>query len=449
MRASIPWQRFRFPLQLVAGLLAVGAVLFALWYVDTADLRRQQADPAALALANAGRYSSTHTDNLIRQLQEQIKQNPNYPLTYTRLGAAYLQKARETGDPNYYAKAETALSRALELQPDDFLAMAQMGSLSLSRHEFAEALGWARQAQAISAENVLIYGVMGDALVELGQYQQAEETFQSMVDLRPDLSSYARVSYIRELYGDLDGAVEAMQWAVQAGGPNAENTNWVRVQLGHLYFNRGQLREAERMYQQALEVNPGYAPALAGWGRVLAARGRYHDAIQRYQSAVKYIPLPEYVTALGEVYEAAGKPGLAQEQYDLVRAIEKLAAANGVNSDLEMALFAANHPHRQDPGDVVARARIAFAARPTIYAADVLAWALYQAGDYAEARSYSEQALRLGTQDALLFFHAGMIAYQSGDVEQARGHLQSALDLNPYFSVQYSSVARETLKQIK
>jgi len=387
---------------------------------------------------------------LVKQLQDQIKQNPNYSMTYTRLGAAYLQKARETGDPNYYAKAETALSRALELKPDDFLAMTQRGSLSLSRHQFAEALEWAKKAQTISTENALIYGVMGDAQVELGQYEQALETFQKMVDLRPDLSSYARVSYIRELHGDTEGAVEAMRWAVQAGGPNAENTNWVRVQLGHLYFNCGQLKEAEQMYREALKVNPGYAPALAGLGRVLAARGRYADAIQSYQNAIQYIPLPEYVIALGEVYEASGKPELAQQQYDLVHAIEKLYAANGVNSDLEMALFAANHlPPGQAPEDVVARARQALEERPTLYAADTLAWALYQAGDYVEAQTHSQQALRLGTQDALLLFHAGMIANQLGDKAQAQDYLEQALETNPYFSVLYAKQARQTLEELK
>ena len=200
--------------------------------------------------------------------------------------------------------------------------MAQRGALPRPRHEFRQALDWGQKAHAISPETVLIYGVIGDAQVELGEYDAALETFQRMVDLRPDLSSYSRASYVRELYGDVEGAIEAMQRAVQAGGPTAENTNWTRVQLGHLYFNSGRLDQAEAQYQFALEAYPDYVHALAGLARVHAARREYDEAIKLYAVVVNRMPLPEYVIAVGDVYAAAGRTVEAQPQFALEGGVE-------------------------------------------------------------------------------------------------------------------------------
>jgi tetratricopeptide (TPR) repeat protein len=247
----------------------------------------------------------------------------------------------------------------------------------------------------------------------------------------------------------VEGAIDAMQRAVQAGGPNAENTNWTRVQLGNLYFNSGKLAEAETQYNQALVSYPGYIHAIAGLARVHAARGEYNEAIKLYTEATNRIPLPEYVIALGDVYEAAGRSQEAQQQYDLVRAMERLYTANGVDTDLELALFEANHSQGQKVDEALTLARRALEKRPTVYAKDVLAWTLYQDGQYAPAYALSRQALQLGTKDALLFFHAGMIALKLGNNTQASQYLEQALEINPHFSILYADQARRTLETLK
>ncbi len=171
------------------------------------------------------------------------------------------------------------------------------------------------------------------------------------------------------------------------------------------------------------------------------------EAISSYQAIVKRLPLPEFVIALGDLYEATGKPAEAQKQYDLVRAMQQLNASAGMDVDMELALFDADHG--AEPQAVLARARGAYARRPSIYAADVLAWALYRAGDYAEAQRYSAEALRLGTRDALLRYHAGMIAEALGDNAAAREHLEQALAINPHFSVRHAPIARATLEKLR
>ncbi len=360
---------------------------------------------------------------------------------------AYLQKARETGDPTYYQKAEGVLQKALTLEPEDYTAVSALGALALARHQFLSALEWGERARQINPDRTYAYGVITDAQIELGRYTEAIQTLQVMVDLRPDLSSYSRISYVRELYGDTDGAIEMMRQAVEAGGPNAENTAWARTQLANLYFNLGFLDQAETEYWRTLEGLPGYVYALAGLGRVRAAQSRTDEAIAHLTQASQAMPLPEFIIALGDIYLAAGQADAAQQQYDLVRAIQQLYEANGVDLDLEIALFDADHDH--DTALTVARARQAFARRPSIHAADVLAWALYKAGDYHEAQSFSQQALRLGTNDALKLFHAGMIAYRLGEHTQARDYLERALTINPYFSVLYANQARHTLEELR
>jgi tetratricopeptide (TPR) repeat protein len=218
-----------------------------------------------------------------------------------------------------------------------------------------------------------------------------------MVDLRPDMSSYSRISYLRELHGDTSGAIEMMQWAVDSGSPNAESTAWTRTQLGNLYFSMGDLENAQAEYLRTLQGMPGYIYALAGLGRVRAAQGRFDEAIDLLSKASEAMPVPEFIIALGDIYQAAGQDQAAQAQRELLEVIRKLYQANGVDMDLEIALFYADHEF--DLESTVAQARKAYERRPGIYAADVLAWALYKAGHYEEARSYAEQALRLGTKE--------------------------------------------------
>ncbi len=386
------------------------------------------------------------TEQMIWSLQKGIRRAPANVDAYAALGAAYVQRARETGDPTYYGKAEAVFAGALKRDPDHVEALIGKGTLALARHDFRAALALGEQARVANPKIARIYGVIGDAQIELGMYDQAVQTIQMMVDMRPDLSSYSRVSYLRELYGDLPGATEAMQAAVRAGGANAENTQWVRVQLGHLHFNQGNLALAEREYAQALAQLPDYVPALAGLAQVRAAEGRYDAAVELYTRATQRMPLPEYVIALGDLYAKIGDQEQAQRQYELVQAIDRLLAENGVNTELETALFFADHDI--DLPASLAKARAAYAERKSIHTADGLAWTLYKTGSYQEAQRYAVEALKLGTRDALKLFHAGMIAKALGEEDQARAHLQAAIALNPHFSLLHADRALATLDEL-
>jgi tetratricopeptide (TPR) repeat protein len=385
----------------------------------------------------------TAAAKLVDKLEAALRSDPMQVGGYAALGEAYLQRARETVDPTYYTKAEQVIAEALKRDPRNLEALIGDGTLLLAQHRFRDALAVGQQARQLSATIPRILGIIADAQVELGMYPDSVETIQTMVDLRPDLSSYSRVSYARELHGDLPGAIEAMQAAIEGGSPAAENTEYLRAQLGTLYFNEGDLPKAAGAYNDALVRLPGYAPALAGLARVHAARGEQDAAVDLYHRAIAAVPLPEFVIGLGELQEASGDVSDAKKQYDLVRAIEQLFRANGVKVDLELALFEADHG--ADPAAAVATARLGYHDRPGIKGDDALAWALYRDGQLSEAAWYADRAVRLETRDPMILFHAGMIAKANGQTSVARERLVEALDMNPAFSPLYAPQAKGAL----
>ncbi|MGQ0608216.1 MAG: tetratricopeptide repeat protein [Chloroflexota bacterium] len=402
--------------------------------------------PAAERLRTAANLRPfSDTEQSVDDLEDVVEEQGTNPEAHAQLGAGYLQLARETGDPSYYARAESAFDEALELDPNNLEALIGTVSLALSRHEFAEALDIGERALAINPAVPRVYGVVGDAQVELGRYDDAVATIQSMVDLRPDLASFSRVSHLRELHGDLTGAIDAMERALSAGGPSVENTEFVRVQLGNLHFARGDLETAERLYREALVRLPDYVHALAGLARVAAAEERFDEAIDLYRQAAARLPLPELVIALGETLEAAGRRDEAEDEYALVEAMQQLNAANGVRTDLELAAFLAEHG---DPAAAVELARAAYQSEPNIRAADALAWALYRSGDPEAAWPFIEEALRLGTREASMHYHAGMIARALDRDGEALEHLSAALELNDRFSPLLAPRAAEALAEL-
>jgi tetratricopeptide (TPR) repeat protein len=416
-------------------VIALGAFGSWLREIDTA---KTAAEGTALAW--------TATDLLVERLQGRIKVWSGDQEAYVQLGGAYLQKARETGDPAYYARAEGTLLKALELKPNSNSAMNALGALALGRHQFQEAAEWARRSLEINPAVANTYGILGDAQVELGQYAAAIETFQTMVDLKPNLNSYARVSYARELMGDLEGAIAAMKMAVPPGASETESAAWALTQLGNLYFNTRRVDEAAKQYEAALRAFNGYHLALTALGKVRAAQGRYAEAIDLYQQAVAIIPQPSTLAALGDLYAKIGKPAEAQLQYDTVEFIARLAAINQQIYNRELSLFYSDHDIKLE--EALALATREMAVRQDIYGHDALAWALYKNNRLDEAAAGMAEAMKLGTQDANLYYHAGMIHYRLGQPERAREYLEHALALNPHFSLLQSDRAKETIAEL-
>jgi tetratricopeptide (TPR) repeat protein len=426
---------------LVVGLLA--AVLLGGVVSESRSAGPTAAATPVQAASLRSEFGSADTVALLRRLQDQVRARPDDAETNALLGLAYAQRARETGDAAFYTRADSVLRRASELDATNVYALTGLGGIALARHRFAEALQIGRAAQAAAPGAAAPYGVVGDALLELGRYRAAFVTFDRMAALKPNASSYSRVAYARELRGDVPGAIQAMELALDASIGRPEATAWTAVELGKLHWSVGRLAAAASHYRYALRVVPGYVAALDALARVEAARGNTARAIALQRRAVDAIPLPHYVAQLGDLLASAGRPAAAKEQYALVGAIERLQTANGVKTDLETALYRVDHGIRLR--ESLSLARRARAERPSVQGDDVLAWALARNGRCGEGLAYSKRSLRLGTRDATFFFHRGMIERCLGRPAAARGWFTRAVELNSSFSILWAPVARKAL----
>ncbi len=395
--------------------------------------------PAARPLPPA---ATSATQQQVDFLLARVAADPGDAAAQRDLGLALLQRIRETLDPSGYPPAEVALQAARHLLPGDPLVLVGLGGLRLGRHAFVDALKVGREAMRLTPVIPAARAVVVDALIEVGRYREAFKEAEALAADSPDLSTLARLSYARELRGDLRGALTAMRAAAASPGLAPENTAYVTALVGHLQRLTGDPVGARETYERSLRLVPGHAPSVSGLGHLALGDGDLATAEQSFREASAVVPLPEYVIALGETLEVAGDAEGARRQYELARAEIALFKANGVVVDLELALFEADHG---DAARALELARAAYAETPTVRAADALGWALHRLGRDQEAAMRSTEALRLGSRDPLLRFHAGAIEAALGKTVAARADLRMALTTDPGFSATGAAEARQIL----
>jgi tetratricopeptide (TPR) repeat protein len=345
------------------------------------------------------------------------------PLSYVSLGYDYLQKARDNGDPTNYSRAERSFDAALRRDARDIDALLGAATLAGLRHNFPEQLRLGFKARGLMPESVAAYPEIADAQIELGRYGAAERTLQRMIDLRPNLSAYARISYYRELGGDLDGAVETMRLAVSAGGGAPENVAYVQALLGDLELQRGQVRAARLAYVAALRSLPGYPAGLVGLARADAAGGDLGRAAVRLRRAAERLPRTSTLLLLADVERTLGKRDEAGAALAAVKAQQRLYRQARTLPDAEAVLAEADHG---SPARAVRLGRRVWDAAPSVRSADALGWALTRAKRPRAGYAFARRALRLGSRDPLFNLHAGVAARRSGLRGEAERYLTTA-----------------------
>ncbi len=368
-------------------------------------------------------------DKSIATTENKLSTDPNNINLLVTLCQNYLQKVRETADTEYYNNCDDLLARAVALEPNNDQVIAAQSALAYGRHNFPAGLELARKAVALNPNKIAYYGLLGDGQIELGLYAEAVSSFQTMVDKRPDLSSYNRVAYLRELYGDVEGAKSALRSAISSGSSYPENVAFSQVELGKLYA-RTDLTQAEQMFNQALNTYKDFPPALEGLGRVAFARNDYKKAFQHFQQAFDDLPLAQYSTALGDTYSAMGNKAKANQQYYLAQLAFDQSSASGVNNDYEVSTYLSERG--RDNARALDLAKKSLSARPNVFSSDAMAWALYNSSNYPEAQVRIDEALKPGLKVPIVYFHAGMIASKLGQNEKAREYLKTALELDNY-----------------
>jgi tetratricopeptide (TPR) repeat protein len=390
----------------------------------------------------------------MRFLESRVKHDPEDFIAYNKLAGLYLQRVRETGDLAYLNLATRAAHASLatlppEQNPGGLTALAQG---EYAAHDFVAARDHARRLTELEPGKGYPFQLLGDALLELGEYDQAEAALRQMEQLGgihglTRVAMEQRLARLAALHGATDTArrhfASALTLALALPVPPRETVAWCRWQLGETAFALGDYATAEQHYRDTLTTFPDYFRALASLGRVRAARGDLAGAIAHYERAIRLLPDPTFVAALGDLYKLAGRDKDAAAQYLLVERIGQLSTINGTLYNRQQALFYADHDLK--PEEAYANATREYAVRRDIYGADAVAWTALKAGKIAEARAAMKEALRLGTRDARLWYHAGMIASAAGEHVSARDYLKRALTLNPQFDPLQAAIARKML----
>ena len=406
-----------------------------------------------LWLPASGWAQDKATDNLIKFYQSRAAADPENFFAFNRLAGAYIQKARESGDLTYYELAEKAARRSLDLLDDDpgaAPAMTYLAVVDFARHRFRQAGEQAKKALDLDPRGISAYGVLGDAAFEMGDYDRAEAAYAKLLNVMGARHPHSRLAALHFIRGEPQVAIQALQRAVRAAADtnvSREHVAWHHAQLAEAHFEVGDLAAADAAYESALAAFPHYHRALAGLGKVRAGQKRYDEAIALYQKAVGVIPLPDYAAALGDVLTRLGRSADAKKHYDLVEYIGYVSALNKTVYNRELALFYADHDLK--PAVAVELAHKELEVRHDVYTHDVLAWALLKNGQPREALAEMQQALKLNTRDARLYFHAGMIHHRLGDRGKAREYLRLCLGTNPHFHVLNAEVAERTLAQLE
>lgn len=358
--------------------------------------------------------SETPAERRIAIARKKIARDPQHYHGYNELALALTQRARETADALFYQQAEDAVKTSLSLSPENFEALKVRTWVLLGQHRFVEALALATALNRKAPDDLMVYGMLTDANIELGKYDDAEKAAQWMLDLRPgNIPAMTRAAYLRELFGDVDGAIELMQAALgRLPFQETEDRAWVLTQIGHLELVRKRPAEAEHAIEQALDLFPNYHYALGVLADVRTAQKRHRDAAalqaQRYSAA----PHPENLYELAEAQARAGMTAEAAKNYAEFETAARREMASQDNANRELISYLVGAGRQPAEGLTLARREIA--RRGDVYTREALAWALFKNGRRAEARKEIAAVLSVGVQHPRVLERATAIQGKGG-----------------------------------
>jgi tetratricopeptide (TPR) repeat protein len=418
----------------------------AIFFVVIMVFSKNPEDKIPVFKDRIGNISTTsewlNSKKAMQGLLDNIAKNPKDYKSMVALTEDYIQEARVTGDYAYYDKASLELlGKVLKNNPKNFDALTLKALILLSQHHFSDALDVGNQAVTINPYNAFIYGVLDDANLELGRYDSAIKMADKMTSIRPDLRSYARISYLREIFGDIPGAISAIKLAVSAGYPGLEQTEWARMILGHLYEIEGQVDSAQMVYQKALLERPDYPFAIAGLGRIEKEKGNYPEAIKYFEKAKDLIVEYSFKDELTDLYRLNNEPSKGdQSAQDVIDELggnlgDESQSIHGHYADKELA-YAYLKTNPADLDKALKHALVEYDRRPdNIDVCEAVAWVRYKRGEYAQADTLINKALRTHSRNPVLLCHAGLIKVKAGEVTQGEALIKTAVEQDPYFDI--------------
>jgi tetratricopeptide (TPR) repeat protein len=381
-------------------------------------------------------------------MEARLATSPDDGAASVLLADALIRQARVASDGAFAVKAEQVLRSALRENPADYESLRLLAAVYLAQHRFREAIATAERARDLRPHDAWNYGAMGDGYIELGEYEKAFDAFDVMVRMRPSAAAYGRVAYARELRGDLAGALQAMSMAAEATSPHdLESQAWHHAQIGNLHFQQGNLSAANLEYERAAFLFPGHPYATSGLARIKAASGDLTGALAAYRALLHSGPTPELAASVGDLYARQGNRDEAERHYVLSEQLERDGWEVEQPQPAALARFLAQRDRSLDAA--VTLAEEAASERQDIFTADALAWAYFKVGRIADARKSVQQALRTGTSDRRILYHAAAIASATGETALAREFAARAVGGHPEFDALEGPAAKALWSQLR
>jgi tetratricopeptide (TPR) repeat protein len=399
-----------------------------------------------LSLPFLARAQSVSTDQRIANYEKIAATQPKDLRLKIQLAFLYLQKVRETTDYSYLERTIKLDDEVLDQDSGNFEALRLRNEIAMMRHEFRQVAESAHDLTKLAPSDAGNWGNLGDALMELGEYERAEQAYKRMLAARPSLESYNRAAYYSFVTGDPANAIALMKLAIEAGSKVPESVAWCQSELGDMYFKTGKIAEARAAYEAAIQLFPSLHRAHAGLGRLDAIDGNIAAAIQSYKRAQTAVPLVEYSAALEQLYLAQGKPEEAKRQRGLIDVVDKLGRARGETANRVLALIYIEED-RKVP-EAVQLAESEQQNRGDVYTYDALAWVYHKQKRPVEAQKMAEKALKFNTPEPVFYYHAGAIAADAGNKVEAKRLLLKALALNSRFDFRLGPEASRLLKAL-
>jgi tetratricopeptide (TPR) repeat protein len=452
-RQSSPKGRLRtrrVVLACVAGCAVLGGVLVLLPWERPAEPAPPSPGARAMAAVTAGVPAALpDLAELIDEREKRLRTRPRDARSWAVLGAAYVERARRLADPAYYPRAEKALRTSLKVRPErNTRALAGLAALANARRDFPAARRWGEAALKLEPRRWATYPLLIDAYTGLGEHVAAKRTLDRLTELRSAPAVLARAAAVYRDRGWREDAAASLADAAAGARAPAERAAYLE-RAGQLAWERGDLQDALRHFQEAVRLDPDQWAAQAGQGRALAALGRTTEALTAYRVALTKQPCPRYALELGELYESLGMPEAARVQYDLLRERVRDAAAGGADEELVLGQFEADHG---DPREAVRRLRAQWHRQPGTEVADALGWALHRAGESEKALRFAVRATEGeqggGVRSAAYAYHRGVIERDLQRYGAARRHLAEALRINPRFSPLHARAAKAAAKAL-
>jgi tetratricopeptide (TPR) repeat protein len=396
--------------------------------------------------AQAPRNPATPAQQKISWAEAATKAHPDHSQPYNDLAVAYVQRVRETADPGYYDQAETVLQKSFQITPDNLEGQKARLMILLGRGEFGQALGLAKMLNKKTPDDVLLYGLVADAAIGVGDYRDAEEAAQWMLDMRPgNVPGLLRGAALRRLYGDAAGATVFFSQAYQQMAPTqTEERAWTLTEMADLQLSTGDIDGAEKLLHSALQQFPGYYAVLEDLARIRTARRHYSEAVGLLRQRNEKFPTAASRYALAQALERAGLTREADLSYMDFETTARALIDGSDNANEELIFHYLGRAH--NPTEALRIARLEITKRHDVNTLDAYAWALFGNAQYEEAQKQIASALAVGVREARMFYHAGVIAAKLHDDVSASRYLKQSVELNP--SSEIAASAREALEKL-